>query len=89
MAMSLATRSAKVWLFYLKHQQGQKGGISVNIIREMCQYLADPMLVQVTSTFLCFFTSHRSLCVPLQFKLITAVLGLCWRMDACSAVGRD
>ena len=53
-------RSARVWLFYLKRQQGQRGTLSANITREVCEYLADPLLVHVTNTFLRFFNFPTS-----------------------------
>lgn len=46
---------AKVWLFYLTHS---RGSLSINVIREICSYLADLLLAQVTSSSLRFFDCH-------------------------------
>lgn len=48
--MAISAARAKVWLFYLKHSS-----LRTNIIREICSYLADLQLVQVTPTLLRFF----------------------------------
>ena len=58
--MATIERSARVWLLYLKRQQGQRGTLSANITREVCEYLADPLLVHVTKTFLSFFNFPTS-----------------------------
>ena len=57
----MTTKSCtKVWLFYLKVSQGLRGRLSLNVTREVCSYLADPELVQVTETFLRFFHCHTA-----------------------------
>lgn len=46
---------ARMWLFSIKYLQSERGRLSFNVIREICGYLSDLLLPQVTSTFLCFF----------------------------------
>lgn len=53
--MATPARSAKVWLLYFKHKLNAKGHLSRNVTREICSYIADFMLAQVTPTFLRFF----------------------------------
>lgn len=50
-------RRAKTLLIYLKHSQGIKGRLSLNVIREICSYIADFSgdIAQVTATFFRFF----------------------------------
>lgn len=52
--MAVLERSARLWLFHLKHLLGERSKLSFNVTREICQYLADLQLVHVTETFLCF-----------------------------------
>ena len=67
--MATIERSARVWLFYLKRQQGQRGTLSANITREVCEYLADPLLlIHVAETFLQVFNFPTSTWGP-QVKL--------------------
>ena len=53
--MATPARSAKVRLLYSKHNLNARGHISLNVTREICTYIADFMLVQVSPTFLRFF----------------------------------
>lgn len=48
MATQQPALRAKVWLFYLQHASGS---LSINIIREICSFLAHLQLAQVTPTF--------------------------------------
>ena len=42
MAVHLSKRRAKVWLQYLKHTRGDRGRLSLNILREVCSFLHCP-----------------------------------------------
>lgn len=65
MAVRLLERRAKVWLFHLKHVQGEKGRLSSNVIREVLLYLvASLQLPYVTSTFLRFFDCNNYVWEP-------------------------
>lgn len=56
--MSLLAQSSKAWLFYLKHQRGERGQLGHNVTRDICVYLVDCLLLtQVTPTFLRFFNT--------------------------------
>lgn len=57
MAMRLFGLKARLWLIYLKHLKGERGQVSFNVSREICVFLADFLLPQVTSTFLRFFNT--------------------------------
>lgn len=59
MASQLFARSAKVRILYLKHMHTRKR-LSLNVVREVCSYLADPQLVQVCEGFLRFFNFQTS-----------------------------
>ena len=37
--LSEEARRAKVWLLYLKHTRGDRGTLSLNILREICAFL--------------------------------------------------
>ena len=43
MAEHLPGRRAKVWLLYLKCTRGDRGRLSLNILREVCSYIHSPM----------------------------------------------
>lgn len=65
MAMSLLGTSARVWLFQLKHQQGERGKLSLNVMRVICEYLADySLLAHVNKAFLRFFDFETSTWSP-------------------------
>lgn len=66
--MALQASNAKVWLLYLKHTQGARGKLSLNATREICDYIADHLLAQVTPTFLRFFHCSTSTWGP-QIRL--------------------
>lgn len=70
--MVMFNQSARVWLFHLKHLQGERGKLSLNTTRELCEYLADPLLAHVTKTFLRFFTFQTSTWGP-QVQLKTSI----------------
>lgn len=53
--INMLERSARVCLFHLKCQQGERIKLSLNVTREVCEYLADFVLACVSSTFLCIF----------------------------------
>lgn len=79
MASQLFARSAKVWLFYLTHVHTSKR-LSLNVIREICSYLADPQLAQVCEGFLRFFyfqTSAWGAQIRLSSR-IEAIKGSTW-----------
>jgi len=60
MAVQLSAVGARVWLFRLKSFQGVRGSLSINVIREVCSYLEDPLLYQVSPDFLRSFNCHTS-----------------------------
>ena len=69
MAVQSSTVRAKVWLFHLKFSQGVRGSLSFNVTREICSYLQDSFLYQITRGFLRAFNCHTSTWgrqVPLQ-----------------------
>lgn len=73
MATHLSARSAKMWLYHLKRSR-KRGSLCLNVIREICLYFEDFLLVQVTNAFLRFFNCESSTWnspVPLR-TLITA-----------------
>ena len=57
MAVDLSeARRAKVWLLYLKHTQGDRGRLSLNILREVCAFLHLPyLLADITNSYVRFF----------------------------------
>ena len=60
MAVRLSAEGARVWLFHLKSSQGVRGRLSLNVTREVCLYLEDLLLYQVTPHFLRSFNNHKS-----------------------------
>ena len=60
MAVDLSARRAKVWLLYLKHMRGDRGSLSINILREVCAFL-HPLyrLAYVTEWSIEFFDFQR------------------------------
>lgn len=53
MAAQLSAVRAKVWLLHLKSSSRAMTSLSVNVIREVCCYIEDSLLLyQVTSHFL-------------------------------------
>lgn len=75
-----SARRAKAWLVYLKFLRGKGGSLSLNAIREICSYLADLELAQVTNASLRFFYlggwDRESVCASLSQQAPT-VAGLC------------
>lgn len=69
----MLTVTAKMWLFHLK-----RSSLSINIIREICSYLADYKLVQVTSTW----GPELTLRTPIQVNEYSTWVVL---EDVCSA----
>ena len=56
MAADLSARRAKVWLLYLKHTRGDRGTLSLNILREVCAFLHPLyLLAHVTESSIEFF----------------------------------
>ena len=51
MAVRLSERRAKVWLLYLKHTRGDRGTLSLNILREVCSFLQPLYLLAHVTTF--------------------------------------
>ena len=50
----------KVWLLYITHTRGNRGTLSLNILREVCAFLHLPkLLAHVTATFIQFFNFQR------------------------------
>ena len=93
--MATPERTARVWLFHLKRLQGQKGKLSPNVIREICEYIADPQLIDVHSTFLRYFHFHTStwgpkvpLTTPIQADQMSRWVVLEGRVFCCGGVGR-
>lgn len=80
MAMYLQGPRAKVWLFCLKYLQGERGRLSFNITREICEYLSGSLLAQVASTFLRFFNCDTSAWGPVVSlkSSIQANVGSTW-----------
>jgi len=67
--MAVSTLRAKVWLLYLKRMRGVRGSLCANVTREVCSYLEDLLVVQITPAFLRFFrcpTSKWGERVPLR-----------------------
>ena len=55
MTVRLSERRAKVWLLYLKHTRGDRGTLSLNILREVCAFLHLPyLLADVTESSIQF-----------------------------------
>ena len=47
---------AKVWLLYLKHTRGERGRLSLNILKEVCAFLRPfRLLAHVTESSIEFF----------------------------------
>lgn len=69
MAAQSPAVKAKVWLFHLKHS---RKALCINIIREVCSYLADLQLAQVTATFLRFFNCETWVWGP-KVQLFTPI----------------
>lgn len=58
MATHLSGRRVRVWLFYLKHLQGEGGTLGIVVIREICSYFGDKVLVHVNYDFLRIFNTY-------------------------------
>ena len=59
MVADLSERRAKVWLLYLKHTRGDRGKLSLDILREVCSFLHPLLLVDVTESYIRFFDFQR------------------------------
>ena len=60
MDADLSPRRAKVWLLYLKHTRGDRGRLSLNILREVCAFLHPTnLLVRVTKSSIQSFDFQR------------------------------
>lgn len=68
----LRAKRAKVWILHLKHPWSGRRSLSINVIREICSYIADLELPQVTSNFLRFFNCETSTWGP-QVRLRTRI----------------
>lgn len=71
MAKSLSGRRSKVWLFYRYHL---RDALSLNIIREICLYIADfsGVLAHITATSMRLFDCHSLTWAP-QVMLQTSI----------------
>lgn len=58
MAIHLLGLKARVWVFYLKNLQDERGRLSFNVTQEICSYLGERLLAQVCSSFLRFFDTY-------------------------------
>lgn len=67
---AISAVSAKVWLLHLNRIA--KESLSLNVIREVCSYLADLELAQVTAAFLRFLNTQTSIWGP-QISLSTPI----------------
>jgi len=57
----LSAMEAKVWLLRLKSSQGVRGSLSLNVIREICSYFEDRLvLYQVNCDFIRAFDCKTS-----------------------------
>ena len=72
MDKQLRAKRAKVWLVRLKHPRSGGRSLSINVIREICLYIEDLQLPQVTSSFLRFFNCETSTWGP-QVRLYTRI----------------
>lgn len=61
MAVDLSGRKVKVWLLHLKCIRGDRGKLSLNVLREVCAFL-HPLspLVHVTESYVRFFHFQTS-----------------------------
>ena len=53
------SKLSKVWLLYLKHTRGDRGRLSLNILRKVCAFLHPLMLADVTESSIKLFNFQR------------------------------
>lgn len=58
--MALLAQCTRMWLFYLKCFRGESGRLSLNTTREVCAYISDLLLANVSNLFLRFFNCCTS-----------------------------
>jgi len=68
MAARLPEHKAKVWLLYFKHTRGDRGKLSLNILREICTFLYLILLADITKSSIRFFFQNMTWGQPINLS---------------------